>query len=294
MVSRPKLAGNQVFRMSILKPVVPKPSRLLMPSLQPHTGDDRRQRGLMLGSLCLLLFAFSIVVWHNRDFWFPDSDADSDADQPIENSLVITPPRSQPTAEAQQPEVFSAVKSKHKAIHTAARVQSVAPAAAPESQDPPPVVTTRTVLPPLDVEVVAGNKHQILRPGSNSLHVEMEPDAPGQAAPEASTQPAANITVNAAERVQMSADTSTVVTHTVKPSYPLLAKQMKVQGSVILRALVGKDGVIQNLRVVSGPPILSSAAEDAVRQWHFKPHLENNEAVETEARITVNFTISMN
>jgi outer membrane biosynthesis protein TonB len=46
--------------------------------------------------------------------------------------------------------------------------------------------------------------------------------------------------------------------------------------------------------VVSGPDILASAAQDAVRQWHFRPHLEGKEAVETEAKITVNFTISTN
>ena len=109
-----------------------------------------------------------------------------------------------------------------------------------------------------------------------------------------STDTAANLTNDAAERVQMSVDTSEVVARPVKPSYPLLARQMKVQGSVILQALVGKDGVIQNLRVVSGPPILATAAQDAVRQWHFKPHLQGSEAVETEAKITVNFTISTN
>jgi protein TonB len=85
-----------------------------------------------------------------------------------------------------------------------------------------------------------------------------------------------------------------MVTSTVKPSYPMLARQMKVQGSVILQALIGKDGAIQNLRVVSGPHILASAAQDAVRQWHFKPHVEGAEAVETQAKITVNFTISTN
>ena len=73
-----------------------------------------------------------------------------------------------------------------------------------------------------------------------------------------------------------------------------LARQMKVQGSVILQALIGKDGIIQNLHVISGPQILASAAEDAVRQWHFRPHLQGTEAVETQAKITVNFTISTN
>jgi len=67
-----------------------------------------------------------------------------------------------------------------------------------------------------------------------------------------------------------------------------------VQGSVILRAFIGRDGLIQDLRVVSGPPILASAAEEAVKQWHFKPHYVGTEAVETQAKITVNFTISTN
>ena len=80
----------------------------------------------------------------------------------------------------------------------------------------------------------------------------------------------------------------------VRPNYPLLARQMKVQGSVILQALISKDGNIQTLHVVSGPPILANAALEAVRQWHFKPHYQGTEAVETEAKITVNFTISTN
>jgi len=102
------------------------------------------------------------------------------------------------------------------------------------------------------------------------------------------------MTANAAERVQMSADTSDVVSRPVQPDYPLLARQMKVQGSVILQALIGRDGLIQDLRVVSGPPILATAAQDAVKQWHFKPHYQGSDAVETQARITVNFTISTN
>jgi outer membrane biosynthesis protein TonB len=52
--------------------------------------------------------------------------------------------------------------------------------------------------------------------------------------------------------------------------------------------------LIQDLRVLGGPPILANAAQEAVRQWHFKPHYQGVEAVETQARITVNFTISTN
>ena len=158
--------------------------------------------------------------------------------------------------------------------------------------------TSRTVLPPLEVEVVVGDSHRTIRPGSSSVRVDLQPGTTPQPAPEVSTTReaaiAANVTTNAADRVQMSADTSDIVARPVRPNYPLLARQMKVQGSVILQALISKDGVIQNLRVVSGPHILASAAQDAVRQWHFKPHFEGTEAVETQAKITVNFTISTN
>jgi protein TonB len=74
----------------------------------------------------------------------------------------------------------------------------------------------------------------------------------------------------------------------------MLARQMKVEGSVILQALIGRDGLIQDLRVLSGPPILATAGEEAVKQWHFKPHVKGAETVETQTRITVNFTISTN
>jgi protein TonB len=96
------------------------------------------------------------------------------------------------------------------------------------------------------------------------------------------------------ERMRLSTDTTQVVTHPVEPNYPMLAKEMKVQGSVVLEALIGKDGKIQNLHIVSGPTILSSAAREAVQQWRFKPYFQSGQAVETMARITVNFTISAN
>ena len=84
-------------------------------------------------------------------------------------------------------------------------------------------------------------------------------------------------------------------TETVQPpaSYPLLAQHMNVQGSVVLQALIGADGVIQNLHVLSGPAILASAAEQAVREWRFKPIVQNGQAVESKAKITVNFTIKV-
>jgi protein TonB len=279
--------------MSDLKSILPKIDRQYLANTRRPAHEDLKQRKLMLGSLCLLLVALGIALYHNRDFWFPDSE-DADSDQVVETAPQAQTSSVQPAAPAAK-SAPAAGKPKRQLAGAKAAVPAV-PAPVPPAAT---ATTTRTVLPPLDVEVVAGDSHRTLRPGSTSVRVDLQPGTPPQQDAEpgssvAETDTAANVTSNAAERIQMSANASDIVTHPVRPNYPLLARQMKVQGSVILQALIGKDGIIQNLRVVSGPHILASAAQDAVRQWHFKPHFEGTDAVETQAKITVNFTISTN
>jgi periplasmic protein TonB len=77
-----------------------------------------------------------------------------------------------------------------------------------------------------------------------------------------------------------------------RPPYPPLAKQARIQGVVRLNAIIGKDGLIQNLQVVSGHPLLVPAALEAVKQWQYKPTLLNSEPVEVVTQIDVNFTLS--
>ena len=78
----------------------------------------------------------------------------------------------------------------------------------------------------------------------------------------------------------------------VRPAYPPLARQARIQGTVKLSAVIGKDGSIKNLDVQSGHPLLVPAALDAVKQWHYKPTLVNGEAVDVLTNIDVNFTLS--
>jgi protein TonB len=78
----------------------------------------------------------------------------------------------------------------------------------------------------------------------------------------------------------------------VTPQYPPLAKQARIQGVVKFTAIIGKDGTIQNLQLVSGHPLLVPAATEAVKQWVYKPTLLNNEPVEVITQIDVNFTLS--
>ena len=78
----------------------------------------------------------------------------------------------------------------------------------------------------------------------------------------------------------------------ITPVYPPLAKQARIQGQVRFTAIIGKDGSIQNLQIVSGHPLLVPAAQDAVRQWLYRPTLLNGEPVEVITQIDVNFTLS--
>jgi len=78
----------------------------------------------------------------------------------------------------------------------------------------------------------------------------------------------------------------------VKPVYPAIAKAARISGAVVLQAEISKQGTIENLRVISGHPMLVQNALDAVKQWRYKPYLLNGEPVPVETTITVNFTLS--
>ena len=78
----------------------------------------------------------------------------------------------------------------------------------------------------------------------------------------------------------------------VNPLYPPIARQARVQGAVVLKALIAKDGTITNLELISGHPMLAPAAIDAVKQWRYRPYLLNGEPVDVETQIQVNFTLS--
>lgn len=78
----------------------------------------------------------------------------------------------------------------------------------------------------------------------------------------------------------------------VRPEYPPLAKQARVQGTVTFGVTIAKDGTISNLNLIGGPPLLVQAAMQAVQQWQYKPTLLNGQPVEVVTTIDVNFTLS--
>jgi len=80
--------------------------------------------------------------------------------------------------------------------------------------------------------------------------------------------------------------------HDVAPTYPPEAGRARIEGAVVLLAVIAKDGSVQDVRVESGLPLLAQAAIDAVKQWRYRPYLVNGEPVEVDSRITINFTLS--
>ena len=78
----------------------------------------------------------------------------------------------------------------------------------------------------------------------------------------------------------------------VRPVYPPMAKQARIQGTVRLSAVIAKDGTVRDLTVVSGHPLLIPAAMEAARQWVYQPAMLSGEPVEVKTPIDVNFTLN--
>src|ERR1700676_3207022 len=236
--------------------------------------DTQRKR--MLIALGILLVALVAVVLKDWDFWFPPDAGTQEAAVRSKNKSQSVPVARSTPPPAQE----------HKWVKT--------PAPAPAAPQAPLSATAeRAALPPLQVEVVAGNRHVGVPAKSNAIHVDVDSGATSSATT-STTSIAPSAPANSGERVQLSPQATQSVTVSVPPDYPLLARQMKVQGAVRLQALISREGTIQELQILSGPSILATAAREAVKQWHFKPYIQNGQPVETQARITVNFTISTN
>jgi TonB family protein len=291
---------------------------------------EARNRNRLVLALALLVVALVVVLVKNHDFWFgSDESADSEVTvpAPAPSSTPAAAPNAAPGA-TPAPAPATAAKTSAPPAPSASKTASAAktPVANPApkvaanpapavaanpvpakknssnnteivtkaSAEPakpvtPTVEAAHTKLPAMEVEVVAGNTHRALRPGSNAVLVEIPTHSDSRAAASKSFQ--WNPVTNAAEITRLASND--VPSQAQGTSYPSLSHQMKVLGSVVLQAFVGPDGGIRDLHVISGNPILVSAAVEAARQWKFAPYVQNGQAVETQAKIQVNFTINV-
>lgn len=255
---------------------------VLQPSIVPADTQSRR----LLIALALLLVVLAVVVAKNSEFWFGSAevaDTDSGSSQGVSNPSATVSSKN-----AAVPVMHAAVAtSQHPAkVSTVSRDSKAVQPVATESQEPI-VATNRVILPPLDVEVVAGDKRSTVHPGSNAMVAQITDDSNHAAI----TAPAASFMTNASQRERVAAVSAPELRQTIDTTYPFLGQHSRVQGSVVLEAVIATDGTVEGLRVLSGPSILSGAAQQAVREWRFKPVLQNGQPVETKCMVTVNFSI---
>ena len=151
---------------------MPLPEENELPELSTSFGDDseQKQRRQMLIALALLLLALILVLIKDRDFWFPATPDTSSETEPVEQVA----PEMQPLAPA-TPNTTKTPASRPKG-----KSRTQPPPAVAENPVPAlaPVVTSRTVLPPLEVEVVAGDEHRTIQAGTNSVKVDLQPRTP--------------------------------------------------------------------------------------------------------------------
>jgi len=241
-------------------------------------------------ALLLLVVALAIVILTNREFWFGTDEA---VESGAPSAQIVSKANSvtAPAKTVQAPVAGTATPKTRLARKTSSEPSATAPSSnGSANPSSPAVATSRTVLPPLEVEVVAGDTHRTVHPGSNVTKVEIPSDSNRVST---ITTSVGTLPANAANRERLSAGSVPELRQTMEATYPLLGHHASVQGSVVLQAVVGIDGTIEDLRILSGPAILTAAAQQAVRQWRFKPYLQNGEPVETKARITVNFSIKV-
>src|SRR2546422_8517007 len=190
-------------KVGVMEPAEP----VVAPEYEP------RQRKRMALALVLLIVALALVLIKNREFWFPSSPVAESETEDQESTPANT--QSQPQGSPEQKHIAPANKS-----GTKSKKHSVAaPKRADVESQLAPVIKNRAVLPPLEVEVVAGDEHRTLHPGSNSVKLDLEPKPPPVPTTEGQTasteNPAttgeAGPATNATERVRLSADTAQAV-----------------------------------------------------------------------------------
>jgi protein TonB len=197
----------------------------------------------------------------------PDKQAKA-KDQPKDQSANAKPPAPAPTQSATAP-----ISTIDAALRLPPPVpRSSAPASNKEvaKEEPPP---------PNGANGVAGSVPGGVPNGAPSSVINVVKDL-SAAEPKGNTQ-----------KVSVSSGVAQgLLVHRVAPQYPQQAKSARLQGTVVLQAVIGKDGSVHSVRALKGNPVLAQAAMDAVKQWRYRPYALNGEPVEADTEISVTFS----
>lgn len=252
---------------SIASYVPPRP--MFSDSLLELSGIERRRR---TGSAVFSLIVQSIlvIVLILLPLWFTDSLPM----QQLVTFLVAPPPPPAPP-----PPAASAPIKTTKAISQLLNGQLLAPSKIPkkvemikEEDAPPPAMgVTGGVIG----GVPGGQAGGVIGSLISSTH-----------------QSTAPVAAEIPKRLKLSQGVAVgMLQSRVEPVYPIIALKARVQGTVLLRAVISREGNIENLQLIQGHPMLVEAAINAVRQWHYVPYRLSGEPVEVETTVLVNFHI---
>ncbi|MGA3203452.1 MAG: energy transducer TonB, partial [Bryobacteraceae bacterium] len=148
------------------------------------------------------------------------------------------------------------------------------------------VTLTVTLRSPRSIQVIPN--YRIVNDGTPGSLSEAGPAVSVQTAAAALPPPASGV-----QRIRVGGNVqSSNLAKKVTPTYPALAKQARIQGTVRFTALIGADGRITSLQLIEGHPLLVESAQEAVAQWQYKPTLLNGDAVEVVTQIDVNYTLA--
>jgi TonB family protein len=219
----------------------------------------------------------------------------------------LTPATAEPVAHAAPSTLIQTTYTAHKAAETPASPASAAaftPATAvsqPAAHPEPVAMSASAALAPTPAPVTAAalvpqpRSPMVTEPVVDAPRSESKPapvvTAMNAAAP--SINSPALSTSNASTRIHISATSlDDYIAHKVPPVYPPIAKMARVEGVVVLDVVVNKNGELAEVKVVSGPAMLTHGALDAVRQWHFKPYIVDGRPIEIESQVTMSFRLT--
>jgi protein TonB len=242
-------------------------------SMHAVSGPARRLQ--LLFALALLVTALILVVVRNRQFWLDALNYQDLANQTTSDTISKSVPHVNPAPSRK-------TGSRH------------APSSTVEPQGNVSSEPQEALLSPLQVDVTySSGQRQTIVASNSAIHLDLQNSRMSSGLPSGSTAVGTKgYASGSGVQVRFSSGAVEILGQPKEPVYPLPAQQAHVQGSVVLQASIGEDGNVQALQVISGPAMLTTAALEAVKQWHFKPYFEAGKAVPSETRITVNFSIS--
>jgi len=275
---RVETAGKERSRPATMGPLASAaPDKVLFEGslLDSSVAQRKRRTWATLLSFVLQLFLIGLLLL--LPLWFTDV-------LPKQELLTFLqappPPPPPPPPAASNPSAAKVVKVTSNIangrLHTPSRIPSKVQMIK-EDDAPPPVATTGGVVGGVPGGIPGGQLGGVIGGiigSSSSL----------------AAAPALSKPVPAVQRVRISQGViQGLLIFRIEPTYPPLAQQARIQGAVVMTALIDKGGNVQHLQIVSGHPLLAPAAIEAVKQWRYKPFILNGQPLEVETTVTVNF-----